>query len=48
MNGENTNIEAKEEAKSPYLVVFKKPFFFEGVTYENVDLSGLEAVNLME
>lgn len=39
----------KEETEAPgqeednkYLVVFKKPFTFEGKTYENVDLSGLE------
>ena len=38
MNEENV----KTEEKSPYLVVFKKPFLFEGISYENVDLSGLE------
>ena len=33
---------AQEEADSQYLVVFRKPFVFEGETYESVDLSGLE------
>ena len=33
----------KQEAEdNPYLVFFKKPFTFEGVSYESVDLSGLE------
>lgn len=33
---------AQEEKGSPYLVVFRKPFIFEGKTYESVNLSGLE------
>lgn len=33
----------KQEAEeNTYLVLFKKPFVFEGVSYESVDLSGLE------
>lgn len=28
-----------------YLVTFKKPFIFEGESYENVDLSGLESLS---
>ena len=34
----------QEEEENPYLVVFKKPFEFEDVSYENVDLSGLEVL----
>lgn len=34
--------EKQEEDSSRYLVVFKKPFVFEGKDYESVDLSGLE------
>lgn len=29
---------------NPFIVVFKKPFVFEGKTYDSVDLSGLEAM----
>ena len=36
-----TNTENVQEDSS-YLVVFRKPFVFEGKTYESVDLSGLE------
>lgn len=32
----------QEMEDAPYLVHFKKPFVFEGVSYESVDLSGLE------
>ncbi len=36
----------KQEAEdNPYLVVFKKPFIFEGSSYDNVDLSGLEELS---
>lgn len=36
----------KQEAEeNPYLVRFKKPFTFEGVAYESVDLSGLESLS---
>lgn len=36
----------KQEAEeNPYLVQFKKPFTFEGVNYESVDLSGLESLS---
>lgn len=31
-----------QENDNEYLVVFKKPFYFEGQAYESVDLSGLE------
>lgn len=38
-----TAVAAKvEEPENKYLVVFAKPFTFEGKTYDNVDLSGLE------
>ena len=36
-----TNTENVQEDSS-YLVVFRRPFVFEGKTYESVDLSGLE------
>ena len=45
---ETTTVEArkKQEAKeNSYIVKFKKPFTFEGVSYEEVDLSGLEALS---
>ncbi len=32
----------QEVADNPYLVMFKKPVLFEGVSYDSVDLSGLE------
>lgn len=36
----------KQEAEdNPHLVVFKKPYFFEGESYESVDLSGLESLS---
>ena len=36
----------KQEAEeNSYLVQFKKPFTFEGVAYESVDLSGLESLS---
>ncbi len=36
----------KQEAEeNPYLVQFKKPFTFEGVIYESVDLIGLESLS---
>lgn len=39
-----TKNEAKktEEAKNPLEIIFKKPYVFEGNTYEKLDLSGLE------
>lgn len=30
--------------ENPLIVVFKKPFVFEGKSYDSVDLSGLEAM----
>lgn len=53
-NEKNTNQKADEVAMkvqgekeqeikdNPYLITFKKPFVFEGVSYNDVDLSGLE------
>ncbi|MFG6383465.1 MAG: phage tail assembly protein [Lachnospiraceae bacterium] len=35
----------EEEEDNPYLVTFKKPFIFEGVSHNNVDLSGLESLS---
>lgn len=32
----------QEVADNPYLVMFKKPVLFEGLSYDSVDLSGLE------
>lgn len=32
----------QEEEENPYLVVFKHPLIFEGVSYDSVDLTGLE------
>lgn len=42
-----TEMEQKTERRegNPYLVIFKKPFVFEGDTYESVDLSGLEEIS---
>lgn len=34
--------ENQEMEDDSYLVYFKKPFVFEGVSYDSVDLSGLE------
>ena len=45
---ETTEVETREKQEveeNPYLVQFKKPFSFEGVTYESVDLSGLESLS---
>lgn len=42
---EATRVEARKKQdaeKNSYIVKFKKPFTFEGVSYEGVDLSGLE------
>lgn len=36
--------EKQEAEENPYLVQFKKPFTFEGIVYEGVDLSGLEGL----
>ena len=35
----------QEMEDNPFLVFFKKPFTFEGVSYESVDLSGLESLS---
>ena len=35
----------QEEEENQYLVIFKKPFEFEDVSYESVDLSGLEVLS---
>ncbi len=35
----------QEAGGSPYLVQFKKPFIFEGASYEGIDLSGLESLS---
>lgn len=35
-------VEAEQQEENSYLIKFKKPYVFEGETYENVDLSGLE------
>ena len=35
----------QEMEDNPFLVFFKKPFTFEGVDYESVDLSGLESLS---
>ncbi len=35
----------QEMDDNPFLVFFKKPFTFEGVSYESVDLSGLESLS---
>ncbi len=32
----------QEEEENPYLVVFRHPFVFEGVSYDSIDLTGLE------
>ena len=32
----------QEEEENPYLVVFKHPFVFEGVSYDSINLTGLE------
>ena len=37
--------ENQEMGDDSYLVHFKKPFVFEGVSYDSVDLSGLEFLN---
>jgi len=34
----------QEMEDNPFLVFFRKPFTFEGVSYESVDLSGLESL----
>lgn len=36
------NITKETQEENPLLVVFKKPFEFEGKVYKEVDLSGLE------
>lgn len=41
-------VEGKRKQKmedNPFLVFFKKPFTFEGTSYESVDLSGLESLS---
>lgn len=38
----------KIQEENQYLVVFKKPFVFEGVRYEKVDLSGLEELSAQD
>ncbi len=40
-------IEPEKEVmqEDSYLVVFKKPFIFEGDTYASIDLSGLESLS---
>lgn len=35
-------VENEEDEESEFLVVFKKPFKFEGVEYTEIDLSGVE------
>lgn len=36
------------QEENQYLVVFKKPFVFEGVSYTEVDLSGLEDLSAQD
>ena len=35
----------KTAEEHTYLIVFKKPFVFEGASYDSVDLSGLEELS---
>ena len=35
----------KTAEENTYLIVFKKPFVFEGASYDSVDLSGLEELS---
>ena len=41
----DTKTEVVDENESP-VVVFKKPYVFEGVTYNEIDLSGLETLTV--
>ena len=41
-NKTSDDITKERQKENPFLVVFKKPFEFEGNTYKEVDLSGLE------
>lgn len=46
---ENETVKTVEmQEDNQYLVVFKKPFIFEGVSYEEVDLSGLEELSAQD
>ncbi len=46
----NKLLETKEtkenitQGKNPFIVIFTKPFVFEGKSYDSVDLSGLETM----
>lgn len=42
---QKAEVVVQEEEDNLYLVRFKKPFIFEGTSYESVDLSGLESLS---
>lgn len=42
----NQKAEKRQKTEdTPFLVVFQKPFQFEGASYDSVDLSGLESLS---